>query len=68
MKGDFFDTSADIKDESTGRSVARIDRSFFNARELLGGQQTYVVTIAPGVDMALIIAMCIALDEMRNEA
>lgn len=26
-----------------------------------------VVTIAPGVDMAIVIAMCIALDEMRND-
>jgi len=67
MKGDFFDRTADIVDDSTGMTVARIDRQFFNARELLGGQQTYVVTIAPGVDMAIIIAMCICLDERRNE-
>lgn len=46
MKGDFFDRKADITDEATGRPVATIDRKFFNARELLGGQQTYVVTIA----------------------
>jgi len=67
MSGNFFDTTANIVDESTGKSVARVDRSFLNARELLGGQQTYVVTIAPGVDMAIVIAMCIALDEMRND-
>ena len=41
MSGNFFDTTANIVDESTGKSVARIDRSFLNARELLGGQQTY---------------------------
>ncbi|ETN45155.1 uncharacterized protein HMPREF1541_10032 [Cyphellophora europaea CBS 101466] len=67
MKGDFFDRKADIKDEATGQVVATIDRKFLNARELLGGQQTYLVTCAPGIDMALICAMCICLDERRNE-
>lgn len=47
--------------------LARIDRQFFNARELLGGGQTYIVNIAPNVDMALIAALCICLDEKRNE-
>ncbi|KAJ6552058.1 tubby C-terminal-like domain-containing protein [Mycena vulgaris] len=68
MKGNFFDTTANITDEATGQLVATIDRKFFNARELIGGQQTYVVTVAPNVDMALVIAMCICLDEKRNES
>ncbi|KAF2085816.1 DUF567-domain-containing protein [Saccharata proteae CBS 121410] len=67
MKGDFFDTEAQITDEATGTPVAVINRKVFNARELIGGQQTYVVTVAPNVDMALIAAMCICLDEKRNE-
>lgn len=67
MKGDFFDSSADITCQATGATVARIDRKFLNGSELLFGQQTYVVTVAPGVDMALICAMCICLDERRNE-
>lgn len=67
MKGDFFDRGADITDEATGHVVARIDRKFLNARELLGGQQTYAVTVAPGMDLAVIVAMCICLDERRNE-
>lgn len=67
MVGDFFDRHADIVDEASGQPVARIDRKFFNARELLGGQQTYVVTVAQGMDLALIVAMCICLDERRNE-
>ncbi|KAH8648420.1 tubby C-terminal-like domain-containing protein [Xylariales sp. PMI_506] len=67
MKGDWFDLSADIVDDSTGRPVASISRRMVNARELIGGQQTYQVTISPGVDMAVIVAMCIALDERRNE-
>lgn len=67
MKGDFFDRRAEITDESTGQPVAVIDRQFLNARELLGGQQTYIVTVAPGMDMAIVVAMCICLDERRNE-
>jgi len=67
MKGDFFDRKAEITDVASGQVVATIDRKFFNAAEIIAGQQTYVVTVSPGVDMALIIAMCIALDEKRNE-
>ena len=67
MKGNFLDTYADIRNAKTGQSVARIDRKMFNARELFTSQQTYVVTVAQGVDLALITAMCICLDERRNE-
>lgn len=67
MKGNFFDTYADITDSRTGQPVARIDRKMLNARELLTSQQTYVVTVAQGVDLALVTAMCICLDERRNE-
>ncbi|KAI5919057.1 DUF567-domain-containing protein [Camillea tinctor] len=67
MKGDFFDRKADITDEATKQPVAHIDRQFFNMRELVGGQQTYAVTIAPNVDMSIIVAMCICLDERKNE-
>ena len=66
MEGNFLDSRAEIKNEA-GAVVATIDRKFFNAAELIGGQQTYVVTIAPGIDMAVLAAMCICLDEKRNE-
>jgi len=67
MKGNFFDTKADITDEATKQPVATINRKFFNLREVFFGQQTYAVTIAPNVDMAVIAAMCICLDERENE-
>jgi uncharacterized protein YxjI len=67
MKGNWFDTSADIVDEATGAVVARIDRKLLNARELILGHQTYHLTIAPGVDMALLVAMCMCLDAKNNE-
>ena len=67
MKGNWLDMYADIVDTSNGMTVARIDRKFLTGREILFGQQTYAVTVAPGVDMALIVALCICLDEKNNE-
>ncbi|KAI4629515.1 uncharacterized protein J4E87_003779 [Alternaria ethzedia] len=68
MKGDFFDTQADILDEAQGGLVvARIDRKLLSGKDIFFGQQTYGVQIAPGVDMALIAALCICLDEKNNE-
>ena len=65
MKGNFFNVSAEIKDGE--RVVARIDRKLFNIGQMFGSKQTYCVTIAPNVDMALVVAMCICLDERVNE-
>lgn len=65
VKGDWMDRSADIK--IGDRVVASIARKFFNVREILGGQQTYYVTVAPGVDLSLIAAICVSLDERNNE-
>jgi len=67
MKGNWRDTSADIISKATGEVVARIDRSLLNKRQLFGGQQTYALIVAPGVDMALMVAACVALDEKNND-
>ncbi|KAF1843109.1 uncharacterized protein K460DRAFT_368030 [Cucurbitaria berberidis CBS 394.84] len=68
MKGNFFDTTADITDETQGGIVvARVNRKLFTGKEIFFGQQTYGVQVAPGVDMALIAALCICLDEKNNE-
>ncbi|RAR08826.1 DUF567-domain-containing protein [Stemphylium lycopersici] len=68
MRGDFFDTQADIIDEAQNNLVvARIDRKLLSGKDIFFGQQTYGVQIAPGVDMALIAALCICLDEKNNE-
>ncbi|KAK3681255.1 tubby C-terminal-like domain-containing protein [Podospora appendiculata] len=67
MKGNWFDTAADIIDKKNGAVVARIDRKLLSGRDLLFGQQTYALTVAPGVDMALMVALCIAMDEKNND-
>lgn len=66
MNGNWLD-SVEIVHEATGAVVAHIDRKLFRARDLFFGQQTYAVLVAPGVDMALIAAMCICYDEKNNE-
>lgn len=51
-----------------GPVVGRISREYLNAREVISNKQTYFLTIAPGVDAALLAAVCVILDEMENEA
>lgn len=65
VRGQFFDRSADITWD--GKIVGKIRREFLNVREVFGGHQTYGVEVAPGVDLALISAVVIAIDEQRNE-
>lgn len=68
MKGNFFSTQADITDEAQGGiTVARIDRKILSGKDIFFGQQTYAVLVAPGVDMALVAAMCICMDEKNND-
>ncbi|KAJ5833030.1 hypothetical protein N7474_001341 [Penicillium riverlandense] len=68
MKGGWFDRSADIIDTTSGHTVARIDRKLLSGSDLAFGQQTYAVVVAPGVDAALIAALCICFDEKNNES
>jgi uncharacterized protein YxjI len=64
-KGDWLDRSATIT--FNGQPIAQISRKMFNVREMFANKQTYFVTVAPGVDLALIAAVCICLDEKENE-
>jgi uncharacterized protein YxjI len=67
MEGNWLDHVAKIVHEETGETVASIFRERFNARNLIFGQDTYRVTVAQGVDMALIAGLCICFDEKNNE-
>jgi len=66
MQGGFFGTKTNIINKKNGQVVAEIDRQRWNARQLVANHGTYAVTVAPGVDMALIVAMVIYLDETRQ--
>ncbi|KAF2807588.1 uncharacterized protein BDZ99DRAFT_464522 [Mytilinidion resinicola] len=67
MKGDWLEVSANIVDLSTGEVVAKIDRTLLSGKDIFFGQQTYALTIAKGADMALMVAMVIALDEKKEK-
>lgn len=67
MKGNWFDSAANIVDLKTGQAVGQINRKLLSGRDLLFGQQTYALTVAPGVDLALMVAMCICMDEKNND-
>jgi len=67
MTGNWLSTTADIVDSASGAVVARIDRKLLSGSGILFGQQTYALICAPGVDMALMAALCICLDEKKNE-
>ncbi|KAF4627723.1 hypothetical protein G7Y89_g10431 [Cudoniella acicularis] len=64
VKGNWFDRSATIMMGDI--LVAQISRQFLNMRQILGGAQTYYVTVAPGADLAMIAAICVCLDEKRK--
>ncbi|KAJ3184777.1 hypothetical protein HDU85_001455 [Gaertneriomyces sp. JEL0708] len=47
--------------------VAKVTAPVLTGRNLFFGVQDYYVEIAPGVDIALIVAICVALDERARE-
>ncbi|CDZ96510.1 Tubby C-terminal-like domain [Phaffia rhodozyma] len=65
LRGSFWEGSAAITLD--GRPVAQISRQFLTSREIFTSKQTYYVTVAPGVDLALIAAIAICLDELTTE-
>jgi uncharacterized protein YxjI len=68
LRGDFFDRKATITLGSPeGPIVGTVSRSFLNMREIFADKQTYFLTIAPGVDLTLLAALCVCLDETENE-
>lgn len=66
LSGDMFGRSATIVIEN-GPPVAQIKRKSLNVSNLFFDKQTYFVDVAPGVDLALIAAVCICLDEIEND-
>lgn len=65
MEGDWRTKRAQITDDATGATAARVERQS-TAKHYLGNAQTYTVTIAPNMDMALVMAMCVCLDEKKE--
>lgn len=70
MKGNWRDSTADIVDETRNAVVARITRKsmFKSFTTFATGQNEYGLTVAPGVDFALMAALCVCFDELNNES
>lgn len=65
MEADWRTKRAGITDDATGATVACIERQS-TAKHYLADAQTYTVKIAPNMDMALVLAMCICMDEKKE--
>jgi uncharacterized protein YxjI len=59
VKGDLLDHEYEIRRD--GDTVATVSKHWFSFRD------TYGIEIAPGQDDALILAVCVALDEMAHD-
>ena len=65
VQGDWVNRSANITIQ--GRPVAFVRRSFLNKASVLADMHTYYVSVAPGVDLTLIAAVCIAMDDRESD-
>ncbi|GMK58095.1 hypothetical protein CspeluHIS016_0501270 [Cutaneotrichosporon spelunceum] len=66
LHGDMYGASANIELKN-GPHLAHISRKLLGATEIIADKQTYFVSIAPGVDISLIVAVCICFDEAEND-
>jgi len=65
LRGNMWGGRAEIT--MMGQVIAQISRQLFNVAEIFFDHQTYFVTVAPGVDLSLIAAICICFDEVKHE-
>jgi hypothetical protein len=66
MKGSYLNRHAIIKDES-GRVMVRMLSNIFEGRNMVGHRRKYELTIQPGFDIALAVAMTVALHEREQQ-
>jgi uncharacterized protein YxjI len=62
MTGDWRNKKAEVVDDATSAVAVSITRQS-SLKHYLGNAQTYDVSIAPNMDMALAMAICLAFDE-----
>lgn len=69
MYGDWLNADMTLhvgKKAQGGRLIATASRNF-NMRDIFANSQTYILTVEPGVDVAMCVLLCIAYDEFNNE-
>ncbi|KAL2192999.1 tubby C-terminal-like domain-containing protein [Corynascus similis CBS 632.67] len=66
-----FGSKVEIIEEASKAPVASIERKRFDSLKTLArsaaGQDTYNLTVQPQVDAALIVAMCVCMDEKKEQ-
>lgn len=69
MEGNWRDSIAQVKHEASGQVIAEVRRksAFKSLSTFLWAQQTYMLTVAPGVDYAALAAVAIVFDECEND-
>ncbi|WWC96615.1 hypothetical protein V866_003485 [Kwoniella sp. B9012] len=66
LRGDFWVGSADMLVVS-GPLIAQFSRRKVDSQGLNPNKETYIVNVAPGVDLALITAICICFEQASKE-
>lgn len=66
-KGDYFRKNFDFKEKSSGRVLASVRRKSMNMANILLEKDTYIIRVEPGVDVALMVFLVIALDEQYRD-
>ncbi|CDR99568.1 hypothetical protein [Sporisorium scitamineum] len=67
LRGRWMSGSSQITTDE-GLVVASISRDYANMGQIFFNVQTYDVTVAPGVDAALVSALCVCFDEAYNDS
>lgn len=62
MQGSWRNRHAVIKNVVTDEVVATMNSELLNARNLVGSRRTYEVSVAAGIDLAVVTAMIVSLD------
>lgn len=63
MQGSYRNRHAEIKEKTSGETVATVRCNLWNKRFLAGGRRTYVACLRAGLDMAVIVGMISAMDQ-----
>jgi LURP-one-related len=60
LKGNFLQSNATITNQETGQSVAEIKKQSWTLKT------EYHITVAPGVDLALVVALCLTSHDRQE--
>lgn len=66
LMGDVLALEAVVTLGPGGPVIGNITREHLDVRLMRTGQHTYCLTVAPGVDVSLLSAICVCLDEVRD--